>query len=102
MDTPTGEWFSGYTLIFIILAFLSPFTLITRQFQRVQDIELGELPSFVNPELVREWLSNPIQPNIDFPPAAHLRRRRHTLQTPAQFKNRRMVENEALKQYLWP
>jgi hypothetical protein len=68
-----GEWFSGYTLIFIILVFLSPFILITRQPQRDRDIELGELPSFVNPELVQEWLSVPIPANIDFPPAAHIR-----------------------------
>jgi hypothetical protein len=87
-----GEFFSGYTLIFIILVALAPFILITRQPQRARDTERGELPSFVNPERVRERLSNPIQLNIDFPPAAHLRPRRHTLQTSAQFKNRRMVE----------
>jgi hypothetical protein len=87
-----GEFFSGYTLIFIILAVLAPFALITWQPQRAHDTEQGELPSFVNPERVRERLLNPIQPHIDFQPAAHLRPRRHTLQTPAQFKNWQTVE----------
>jgi hypothetical protein len=97
-----GEFFSRYTLILIMLVVLAPFILITWQPQRACDTEWGELPSFVNLERVRERLLNPIQPHIDFPPAAHLRPQWHTLQTPAQFKNWRTVENEVLKQYLWP
>jgi hypothetical protein len=34
-----GEFFSGYTLIFIILVALAPFILITRQPQRARDTE---------------------------------------------------------------
>jgi hypothetical protein len=37
------------------------------------DIELDELPDYVDPELVRERLSKPTTPNIDFPPAVHLK-----------------------------
>jgi hypothetical protein len=57
MPAADSEWFSGYTLIFIALVFLSPFILVTGQPQldpEDQDIELGKLPSFVNPELVQE------------------------------------------------
>lgn len=75
MDT-SGTWLDGYTLIFIILVVLSPFAFVTQRAQptnHAHDIELGEFPSFVNPELVQERLSMPVQPDIDFPPAAHLR-----------------------------
>jgi hypothetical protein len=59
--------------LLIILAALSPFALITQQPQQAHDIKQGKFPSFVNPEVVQQWLSMPIQPNIDFPPATHLR-----------------------------
>ena len=68
----SGAWL-GYMVLFIILVALSPFALTTRHPRQARDIEQGEFPSFVNPELVQQWLSTPIQPNIDFPPAAHLR-----------------------------
>ena len=68
-----SAWLIGYMALFIILVALSPFALITWQRQQAHDIEQGEFPSFVNPELVRRWLSIPTQPNIDFPPAAHLK-----------------------------
>ena len=58
------------------MVFLSPFILSSEQPQQHpedDDIELGELPSFVNPELVQERLVISIPPNIDFPMAAHLR-----------------------------
>jgi hypothetical protein len=76
MTTTKGEWFSGYTLIFIILAFLSPFILVMGQPQpdpEDQDIELGEFPSFVNPELAQEQLSIPIPPHINSPPYAYIK-----------------------------
>jgi hypothetical protein len=75
MDTSHGEWFLECTLILVILVFLSSFVLATRQLQpdpEDQDIELGEFPSFVNPELVQERLAIPIPPDIDFPPAVHM------------------------------
>jgi hypothetical protein len=63
-------------LILVILVFLRSFVLAMRQLQpdpEDQDIELGEFPSFVNPELVQEWLAIPIPPDIDFPLAVHMR-----------------------------
>ena len=72
----SSAWLIGYMALFIILVALSPFALITRQPQQARNIEQGKFPSFVNPELVQQWLSTPIRPNIDFPPAAHLRLRR--------------------------
>jgi hypothetical protein len=69
----SGAWLIGYMALLIVLAALSPFALITRQPRQACDIKQGEFPSFVNPELVQQRLSTPIQPNINFPPAAHLR-----------------------------
>jgi len=66
----------GYVVIIIIAAFVSPFIFATEHPQRnpeEEDIELGEFPSFVNPDLAQERLSIPIPPNIDFPPATHTR-----------------------------
>jgi hypothetical protein len=68
----SGVWL-GYMALFIVLVALSPFALITRRPQQAHNIERGEFPSFVNPELVQRRLSIPMRPNIDFPPAAHLR-----------------------------
>jgi hypothetical protein len=69
----SGVWLIGYMALLIVLVALSPFALITRQPRQACDIEQGEFPSLVNPELVQQQLSTPIQPNINFPPAAHLR-----------------------------
>jgi hypothetical protein len=49
----SGAWLIGYMAIFVILVALSPFALITWRPQQARDIEQGELPSFVNPELIR-------------------------------------------------
>jgi hypothetical protein len=84
-----GAWLIGYMVLCVILVALSPFALITRRPRQACDIEQGEFPSFVNPELVRQRLSTPTQPNIDFPPAAHLRLRQRPLlmidETPEQY-----------------
>jgi hypothetical protein len=48
----SGAWL-GYMVLFIVLVALSPFALITRQPQQAHDIEQGEFPSFVDPELVQ-------------------------------------------------
>jgi hypothetical protein len=88
----SGAWLIGYMALFIILVALSPFALVTRRRQQAHDIEQGEFPSFVNPELVRRRLSIPTQPNIDFPPAAHLKLRQRPLPK----------INETPEQYLWP
>jgi hypothetical protein len=88
----SGTWLIGWMALFIILVALSPFALITRRPRQGHDIEQGEFPSFVNPELVQRRLSTPTRPNIDFPPAAHLRLRQRPLPK----------IDETPEQYLWP
>jgi len=88
----SGAWLIRNMALFIILVALSPLALITQQPQQACDIEQGKFPSFIDPELVWQWLSIPTQPNIDFPPAAHLRLRQRPLPR----------IDEIQEQYLWP
>jgi hypothetical protein len=88
----SGAWLIRYMAVFIILVALSPFVLFTPQPRQDEDIEQGRFPSFVDPELVQQWLSIPMRPNIDFPPAAHLRLQQRPLPK----------IDETPEQYLWP
>ena len=73
--TPTTHgWFWGWVALAFLMWILIPLsTWQSQQPVTFPNVELGQLPSFVNPDLVQAQLDIPTSPHIDFPPAAHVR-----------------------------
>jgi hypothetical protein len=77
-DSSSHTWLTGSLVFLALMWVIAPFTIVAWTSQHTprpgtHDIELVELPRFVDPELARERLRTPIPINIDLPLAAHLR-----------------------------
>jgi hypothetical protein len=77
-DLFSHTWLTGSLVFLALIWAIAPFTIVAWISQHMprpgtHDIELAELPRFIDPDLVKERLLTPTPINIDLPPPAHLR-----------------------------
>jgi hypothetical protein len=77
-DLSSHTWLTGSLVFLALMWAIAPFTVVAWTSQHTprpgtHDIELAELPRFVDPDLVRDRLLMPTPVHIDLPPPAHLR-----------------------------